>query len=237
MTFKKKLLIFLAAAGLLLAAAIIFLWTNLDWIVKSAIEKYGSQAVGTAVRVESVTLDLAKGKGAITGLTVANPRGYSAPHIMSLGSISVRVSPRSVAADPAVIDDIRISSPLVVYEMNDDRVANVDALKKNLVPDRPAKTKSAPGTEKRLRIRQLVIENAKADVRIAALDGRPRTVTLPRIEMKDIGGKRGAPPEAVAKEIASAILSQVGKEVGKAGAEKLIERGLEKGLERMLKRK
>jgi hypothetical protein len=227
-----------AAAGLLLAAGLIFLWTNLDWIVKNAIERYGSQAMGTAVRVDRVSLRPAQGIGTIQGLTVANPRGYSAPHVLSLGGISVRIAPRTVASNPVIIDDIRIAAPLVVYEMNDERVANVDVLKKNIgaAPPATTETSSKKGIKdkgKRLRIRHLLIENAKVDVRIATLGNKPRTIALSRIEMSDIGGRNGAPPDEVAKQIVSAILAQVSTEVGKAGAEKL----LEKGLERLLRRK
>jgi hypothetical protein len=235
MTGKRKLLVIITAAVLLLAAGLVFLWTNLDGIVRNAIERYGSQATGTEVRVDSVSLEPVKGKGAIKGLTVANPRGYSAPHIISLGGISVRIDPRAIALTPAVIDDIRIAAPQVFYEMNDARVANIDVLKKNLAAGQPARTgdKGKKGFEKRLRIRRLVIENARAEIRIAALGGKPRTVALSRIEMTDIGGKDGAPPEEVARQIVSAILTEVSTEAGKAGAEKL----LEKGLERLLRRK
>lgn len=235
MTRTRKFLVIIAAMGLLLAAAVIFLWTNLDWLVKNAIERYGSQATGTAVRVDSVTLSPAQGKGAINGLTVANPRGYSAPHILSLGGISVRIAPRAITANPVVIDDIRIAAPLVVYEMNDDHIANVDALKKNMGTDQPAKSenkKSAKDEGKRLRIRRLVIENARVDIRIAGLGGRPRTIALARLEMTDIGGKNGAPPEHVAKQIVTAVLAEVSKEVGKAGATRLLENALERALRR-----
>lgn len=237
MTGKRKFLVIIAAAGLILAAALAFLWTNLDWIVKHAIERYGSQATGTRVRVERVALRPAQGKGAIEGLTVANPRGYAAPHILSLGAISVRIEPRTIASNPVVIDDIRITSPLVVYEMNDARVANVDVLKKHLGADHP-ETPAAEGKKgskeegKRLRIRHLAIENAKAEVRIASLGDKPRIVALSRIEMTDIGGKNGAPPEEVAKQIVAAILSQVSKEVGKAGASRLLENAVERALKK-----
>jgi hypothetical protein len=234
MTVKRKLLFITAAVVLLLTAALALLWTNLDWIVKNAMEKYGSQAIGTSVRVKDVSLQPAKGKGAITGLTVANPRGYSAPHIISLGRISVRLSPRTVTANPVVIDDIRITSPLVVYETNDDRVANVDVLKKNLGANSstPPPGKGRKSGETRIRIRQLVIENAKAEVRIASLGDKPRTVSLPRIAMTNVGGPAGAPPETVAKEIATFILAEVSKEVGKAGAERLLEKAVERALKR-----
>ena len=56
---------------------------------------------------------------------------------------------------------------------------------------------------------------------------------MPDPRRSDIGGKNGAPPEEVAKQIVSAILAEVSTEVGKAGAGKL----LEKGLERVLRRK
>ena len=39
MTRKRKLLVIIAAAGLILVAALAFLWMNLDWIVKNAILK------------------------------------------------------------------------------------------------------------------------------------------------------------------------------------------------------
>jgi len=238
MTRPRKFLLIIASAGLLLAAGLIFLWTNLDWIVKNAIERYGSQAIGTAVRVDRISLSPAQGSGAIEGLTVANPPGYSAPHILSLGGIRIRIAPRSVASDLVMVEDVRVTSPLVVYEMNDERVANIDVLKKNLGADKPTKTatrgtKGAKDEGKKLRIRRLVIENAKVDVRIASLGNKPRTVALSRLEMSDIGGRNGAPPEEVAKQIVSAILAEVSTEVGKAGAEKL----LEKGLERLLRRK
>ena len=236
MTRKRKFLVIIAAAGLVLAAALAFLWTNLDWIVKNAIERYGSQATGTRVRVRGVALQPGQGKGVIEGLTVANPRGYAAPHILSLGAISVRLEPRTIASNPVVIEDIRIASPLVVYEMNDALVANVDVLKKHLGAD-PGKsatrgTKAAKDAGRRLRIRHLAIENAKAEVHVAALGDKPRIVALARIEMTDIGGKNGAPPEEVAKQIMTAILSEVSEEVGKAGASKLLENAVERALKR-----
>jgi len=189
------------------------------------------------VRVDRVDLRPLQGKGAIEGLTIANPRGFSAPHLLSLGGISVRLEPRTVTANPVVIDNIRIAAPLVVYEMNEDRVANVDVLKKNLGAGQPARTttgdkKGAKEKSRRLRIRHLVIEHAKADVRIAALGDKSRTVALPPIEMADIGGKNGASPDEVAKQIVTTLLSEVSKEIGKAGASRLLEKGLERALKR-----
>ncbi|MDH4161991.1 MAG: AsmA family protein [Nitrospirota bacterium] len=232
---KRRVIYIVIAAILLLAGAIVFLWTNLDWIVKNAIEKFGSKATNTAVRVRSVSLKPAQGKGAIEGLTVANPPGFESRNLLSLGAVSIKLAPKTVASNPVVIDDIRITAPLVVYEMNESRTSNVDVLKKNLGAPEPAakkqSEKKAKEPAKRLRIRKLVVENAKVEVR--GLEDKPRVLMLRRLEMNDIGGKNGGTPEQVGKEILSEVLGEVSKEVGKAGGAFL----LEKGMERLLRRK
>jgi hypothetical protein len=93
MTRTRKL--FLAVVLLLLVATrFIFLWTNLNWFVKNAIEHYGSQATKTSVRVASVSIKPTEGKGAIEGLTVTNPKGFTSARALSLGSIMVKIDPR-----------------------------------------------------------------------------------------------------------------------------------------------
>ena len=98
---KRKLILIVAAAlALVIAAGIAFVLTNVNFIVKSAIEKYGSRATGTAVAVSSVNIRLASGEAEVMGLSVANPGGFSSPHIFDLGSIAVRIDARSVARSP-----------------------------------------------------------------------------------------------------------------------------------------
>ncbi|MGE5173270.1 MAG: hypothetical protein ACM3MD_05515 [Betaproteobacteria bacterium] len=237
MSRRRKIIILTSVLALIVVAGLIFLWTNINWIVKSAIEHYGSQTTRTSVRVASVSIKLAQGKGTIEGLTVANPKGYTAAHVLSLGSISVRIVPSTVTSTPVVIDDIRISAPQIIYEMDSSGTANVDVLKKNIAssdsaPKRPA-DKKKPGKETRLRIKKLVIENGRVDASVAVPGSRPQAITLKRIEMTDIGGQAGATPEQVAKQVLSAIVSEVSREVAEAGAKRLLEKGLERAVEQM----
>lgn len=228
---RRKVLIITGALILFVIAALIFLLTNINWIVKTAIEKYGSQAAGTAVRVSSVSIGLTEGKATIEGLTVANPKGFTAPHILSLGSISVRILPRSVSSDPLVIENISITEPRIAYEMNGSRVSNIDLLKKNIAGSEP---KRSVGDKKekarRIRIRKLVIERGRAEVRVTALGDSPRTVMLKKIEVTDIGGQAGETPDQVAKQILNAVVTEAGKEVSQAGVEVLMKRGLEQAV-------
>ena len=73
----KKLLMVVAA--LLLMAGLFVTWflSGLDGRVHDAIERAGSEALGVAVSVGSVDLDLAAGTGRIEGFEIANPPGFS----------------------------------------------------------------------------------------------------------------------------------------------------------------
>ena len=62
-----------AAVVVIAAVAAYLLLTSLDAIVERAIERYGSEITGTAVRVSSVDISLTSGRGTVRGLTVANP--------------------------------------------------------------------------------------------------------------------------------------------------------------------
>lgn len=242
MTHGRKILIIVGALAVVLASVIFFIATNLDRIVLSAIEHYGSQATKTRVHVAKVSVKLAQGSGAIEGLTVSSPPGFPSPHMLSLGSISVRIDPGSVTADPVVIDDVRIISPHAVYETNDDRVSNVEVLKKNLqssrtaAQKRPAAGRKKSGEEKRIRIKKLVIEDARVDVRVAGPGKQPPAVALKKVEISNIGGQSGATPEDAAKQIINALASEILKEVVQDRAKELLQKGAERTFEHVRNR-
>jgi len=232
MTRSRKILIGAAAAVLVLAGAVIYVATNLDWIVKRAIEHYGSEATKTAVRVGSVSIRLTKGEGAIKGLTVANPKGFSSSRIFALALVSMKIEPRSVTRDVVVIDSIRIAGTRVLYETDSAGRSNVDALKKNLGSSEGQQNKEAGGKKKkepRLRIRKLVIEDSTVEVRSG---DKPRILALGNVELTDIGGPAGATPEQAARAVVTAIATEAGKEAAKAGAKNLLKKELERRLSR-----
>ena len=63
---------------LAVAGAGVFLLQNLDGIVKDLIEDIGTEVVGQKVSVADVKVNLAEGSASISGLSVANPPGFSA---------------------------------------------------------------------------------------------------------------------------------------------------------------
>lgn len=225
---KKKIIIFVFIALILaLAGATVYVLTNLDSIVKAAIEKFGSQATKTPVRVSAVTIKLRSGEGAVLGLRVANPSGFNFPSIITLDDISVRIDVNSVTGTPVVIDNILISGPQVFYERKEDGTTNVDVLKKNLTsgPSKVEQPQSHKGKEIKLRIKKLVFEKGKIHVRVAKLGDRPFTVVLPRLELTDIGKQGGATPDEIARTVATALAEETAKAVAKTMGDRLLRQG------------
>ena len=214
----KTLLIGVGIVLAVIVAGLFYVWTNLDNIVKTAIVNYGSEATKTAVRVQGVKIDLRDGKATITGLTVANPKGFTDPYIFSLGMISTKIDTSTLNKNPIVIDEIDIQAPAVAYEINKSGVANVDVLKKNLgVGSGGGSASSSNGKQLKMIIRRIVVEGSSAKVRIAALN-KVQTVTLPRIVMTDVGKKsNGATAAEVAQQLSGKMLANVQSSVAKIG--------------------
>ena len=236
---KKKIIIFsVLALVLAIAGTLVYVLTNINSIVKAAIEKYGSQAVKTHVRVSSVEIRLSQGEGAVLGLTVANPSGFVSPFIITLDTISIRIVKDSVTSTPIVIDTILISGPEVFYEMKADGTANVDILKKNLAESGSSQEErlqqSRKGKELRLRVGKLVFEKGKVHVRVAKLMGKPYIVELPRLELSDIGKHGGATPAEIAHIMATALVQETVKAVAMTQGERLLRKGAEDLLNKYL---
>ncbi len=228
---KRKVIIFIVLALILaIAGTAVYVLTNLNSIVKAAIENYGSQATRTAVRVSSVKIMLKSGEGAVLGLKVADPPGFSFPSIITLDDIAVQIDAKSLTSTPIVIDNILISGPEVYYEMKENGTANVDVMKKNLASSGSSEEKpqkSSKGKEIKLTVRKLVFEKGKVHVRIAKLGDKSYTVELPRLELTDIGKHGGASPAEIARITATALAEETAKAVAKTQGERLLHKGAE----------
>ena len=223
----KKVLVGVVVLLLVVAGGLAFVWSNLDELVKNAIETYGSEATKTTVSVAEVKLKLENGEAKISGMKVGNPAGFTDPNIFELGMISTKIDTSTINQNPIVIDEIIISAPAVVYEINQAGVSNVDVLKKNLGAGSSSGKSSAAsdggGEELKMVIRKLVVEGTSAKVRIAALGNKEQTVKLPRILLTDVGKKSGGATAAeVAQILSSKMLGNVKGSVAKLGVDKYI---------------
>lgn len=214
---KKMILGIVLLLIIAIGGGIFYLFHNLDAIVKMAIEKYGSQAVQTAVRVDRVRIRLQEGSASISGLTVANPPGFSMPHAFSLGDISVGIDINSLTGDVIVIREIGIAAPQVFFEINADKKANLDVLSKNLGTGADSTPEEKPGAEPRLIISKASLSNAELQAKVVPLDNREYQLKLPTITMNNLGAPKGAPPAEIARQMLDQLLDRVKAEIKKQG--------------------
>lgn len=224
----RTILITLVIVVVLGVVAVWFLLTNLDTIVEASIEKYGSQVTQTEVGVSDVKIKLMEGEGAISGLTVSNPPGFTASNIFSLGNINTKIDVQTITQDPVVIDEIFVGAPKVVYEINKDGKSNLDILRANIAGADNTEPSTPPEVEKgtegpRLIIRRLIVEEGQIDTVISALPKGNLSATLPRIELKDIGDKqRGSTADELAEKIVAVLVKKIGAAVTKIDVEKYL---------------
>lgn len=202
----KKVLIGLFILVLLIGGGIYWVVSNLDYLVKMAIEQYGSQVTQTSVKVDKVKLDLQKGTAGIFGLTIANPAGFETKQAFSLGETTVGISLDSLGKPVLVLDKIVIRAPKVNYEMNADKQGSLNVLYETIAKSLPTSGDSgASGGESKMIIRSLVFEDAAIDALLVPVQSKHYKLTLPAIRMNNLGAPRGATPEKLAAEILARI--------------------------------
>jgi uncharacterized protein involved in outer membrane biogenesis len=232
-----KRLFWIVAVLLVITVAVVFIaFSNIDRIVEAAIERYGSEATQTAVLVEGVEIKLQDGQGSIAGLTVANPPGFSSPHIFSLGQIGTAIDLQSLRRDPIVIDEIVITSPQVTYEIDERGRSNVQALEEALARGgggaRPEQEPAGDSAAPNILIRRLVIEQGRVEARVPRLEDRDLTARLPRIELTELGGRDGASPEAIARRVTEVILASAQRAAADLNLDQYVDEAVDKAKEK-----
>ncbi|MBT3307314.1 MAG: hypothetical protein HN377_12655 [Alphaproteobacteria bacterium] len=220
-----------AALVIVIAGVSFFLLSNLDGLIKEAVEKVGSDATQAKVSLNDVSISIKSGSGSISGLTVANPKGFKTPSAFELGGISITLDTASLGQDPIVIKEIAISKPQVTYELGDGG-SNVDAIQKNV--DAYAKQFATGGAKKegegpKIIVEHLYIRDGQISVSAAFLQGKALATPLPNVHLKDIGKeKKGASPAEIAEKIISSLTKGAGSAVGALNLDKMME-GVTKG--------
>ena len=223
---KLRSVLLLSVIVILLGAGgtVYYVYSNLDEIIRTAIQDYGSEVLGTSVTVEDVSISLTEGKGQISGLRVAEPKGFGSGSAVSLGQIALGINIASLKSlDPVVIDLIRIDAPSVHYVVNASGQSNLTTIQNNIErytrsdsPKAEEKTAQQGGQATLISIRTLSVENGQISADLSAIGLSPQKATLPAIQASNLGGKRGAPPAQIAVSLAQKIMADVLVAVGKS---------------------
>ena len=223
---RNIVLAVIAVVIIAIGGAVFYMFSNLDGLVKTAIETIGTKVAGVPVRLSSVAISLTDGKASLKGLSVANPSGFKTPTAFALGEITVAIDTASVTKNPVVIKEVTIVAPEVTYELGGSG-SNIDAIQKNVQSftasqggaKEPAKAATpAPAADKdgqdakKLVIDLLQLKDGKVTL-ATPLPGGKATTPLPDIKLTNIGKASNG---ATGAEIAGQVLDAVSKTALKA---------------------
>jgi uncharacterized protein involved in outer membrane biogenesis len=188
------------------AGAIYYLSSNVDRIAAGLIEKHGSAATGTPVRVGTVAIDLRAATGTISGLSVANPEGFTEEAAIEFGDFNLGLDAKSLFSDPVVVQNIAADDAVLRIEQLGAR-SNLQVLLDNLrsnTAGEPAERGPGP----RVVIQRFALSGANVSLSVPGLDEQ-RTVEVPDVVLTGIGQKSGGVTGAeLAREILEPLLSE-----------------------------
>jgi hypothetical protein len=226
----KRIAFAVIATGIALVVGVVgYLVWSLDARVARAIEEQGTRIVGTRVRVDSVDIELAAGKGTIRGVRVANPEGYSSDDAITLAAVELAIDGRSVGEQPFRVTRVSVGDSQVNFELRQDGGSNIEYLTRHISrgSDEGPAEPAARGEPQRFAIGEFAFAGGEIFVARPGIEGREK-VDLPDLELHDLGGKQGASGGEIGEQIARAFTRRVvaataGHELGRAVEKELGE--------------
>jgi len=193
------------ALVLLVLVAVLTLPFTINPIVKTAASVGGPKVLGVPVSVGNVTLSPLSGSLTISQLTVGNPRGYSDKSAFAVDKVDVELDLRSLLSDTIGVKKIQIDAPAISFEVKDG-ISNFDAIlshAKKAESEEKAKPSEEKKPGKKVIIDSFTLNSAKVSCTTAWTFGKPLTIPLPSVTVKDIGKSSGGatPVEAVTQVI------------------------------------
>jgi uncharacterized protein involved in outer membrane biogenesis len=194
---KKVLLGLFGLILVVLVGGFLYVYLNLNGLVKGAVEEFAPRYTQTDVSLGSVNLSLS-GEGSLSDLVIGNPKGYKGDQSLSLGKLEVALDPASLTKDVIVIHKLAIVAPGITYEPGGKAGSNLQQLVKNIQDStrssggetQAASAGDKPAKGKKVIIDRLVISDGKVSV-VTPLSQQPLSAGLPTIEFADIGRDKG----------------------------------------------
>jgi uncharacterized protein involved in outer membrane biogenesis len=234
---KKILGIVAALVVVIIIAAGLYLYFSFSSLVKTAVETYGPRITQTKVTLGGVSVSLFGGSATIHDLVIGNPPGFKSDKAIAVGKASISLDAGTVMSPVIHIKDIAITNPQIVFEPGQGS-NNLSVIQKNIAkvapspsPSQPANAGAPEQPAKKLIIDHLVIAQANATLALPQMAGVAQAVgqdsnmavTLPTIDMRDLGTKEGGLPPAKIAEQVMAKLEQQAQQAATANAQKLMD--------------
>ena len=190
----------------------------LDSIAKKAVEEGGEMALGVPTTLDGIHISLLGGEASLSGLTIANPAGFSESVFMGLGSGDAAVSVKSLLDDTIVIPYVTLSNIRVNLEQRGKK-NNIEPLlantKKMAGSGKSSGSSSAPagdrGSAKKFIVEYFALNDVQVNANLDLLGQSSKVnLVLPQIELKNLGtAENGLPMDQLIQKVVEAVLAAV----------------------------
>ena len=179
----KKLIV--GAVIVLVVVGAVFLVSNLNGIVKAAIESVGAKATGASVTVRDVALSATSGEGKLAGFHVGNPAGFETTSSFDMGELRLAIDPATIRADVIRIKEIAIDGAAITCEQKGLKDNNLRTLLRNI--EAFAGSGGGKDSQTKVIIDKFSFTNGTVAVKAPGLG--ETTLPVPAVELTGIGQK------------------------------------------------
>lgn len=239
-TVKILGLVFILLVAIV-AGLIVYVFNNINQLVKEAVETVGPEITQTYVGLKEVDIELTKGRGELNHFVIGNPEGFSRDPILTWESIALEIDPSSISSKVVVIRDVVIKGVEVHVEQK-GMSTNVQALLDNVssgnTGEEIASSDGGSSTSSQSDVK-LMLEHMRFEdnsVEITTEKWGSYTAKMPSFKLHQIGDKNtGLTPEELGQAILIPVLKQIKDQVAERlksiSKEKLKEKLKEKEAE------
>jgi len=206
----KKLLIALGALVGFVVLVGAVATVLIDPIVRSQVEKQSATALKVPTRLNDASIRFS-GHATLGKFEIHNPQPFTEPRAVTFERFDVGVKPGQLFQKTVHVDQVTVVRPEMTLEFTGVK-NNLSTLLDNLSSGREPGKESSDG--KKFLVRKLRIESAIVRFRSDLLSGGVRSLTLPSIELENIGTGEGG---ATMREILHVLLQTLATAALKAG--------------------
>jgi len=212
--FKIIKWIVLAVVLLLILGALI-VYFSINGIIKSTVQTQATNSLNLQTTLGGADLSLFGGKLSLSDLQIANPGGFSASKMFTLNGVDVGVKYGQLRDDPIHVAEIKITNPQLVIEQAGGKI-NVKAAMDNMPKSEPAPSSTGKREKDqpiKLIIDDLTVSNTSVTIKPGNLPGlgsvKDYTLTIPTVDLKNIGTGEGNQNGAAIKDVVKLVLKEL----------------------------
>jgi len=158
----KRTKIFWISSGVFLSV-ILILFLLLDVFAKNILEKIGSNYLGVPLQIESLSLQLFKGRIDLQHCSIQTGSEFKQKNTCTIDKIELSFDPSSLFSDTIILHKIRFENPHFYYEQS-DHTDNISALIQHIKENDTTPETQTNAPSKKIRIKQIDIPQFFIDV-------------------------------------------------------------------------